>query len=536
VTDRAASGRRRDDLRADAPPFETLGGEAAAATTGITVARGGVWNIAAKAIPQIYLIVVSIAAARFLGPDEFGRQSFIAFAAITTTMLLTAGLPHALARYVGYAVGRGERGAAHGLVVLTTRIEVAAAGLAAVVLAVVGLSGAEPQWAWFLAAAVAALGILQQLPNAVLVGVQRWREANLAGLVIGGAATVATVGVLWAGGGITGMFAVEAAGVAATLVWLGAFARRALRALRNGATSSLRPEMLRYAGLTSIGVLLAFVVWRRSELFFLARYSSDSEIGFYSVSFAAVTALILVPEAVGGVLHPAIATLFGAGEAERIRSGFGRALRLMLLLALPLTAAGAALGPTLLRLVYGADFEPAGTVLLVLVAPVPLISITTLGGVLLSALGRLRIPLLASGVATVVNLVLAFALIPRYDAVGAAVANGAAQLVSGLPVLVYASRIAGGVRWEPAAVVKVAAASCGGGAVAVGAVAVLGGLPGLLVGLAAGALVFIGLASALRALPAEDARWIDEVAGGRLGGLVGLLVRALASHERLPKP
>jgi O-antigen/teichoic acid export membrane protein len=510
--------------------------DAAAETTGASVARGGIWNIAAKAVPQLYLVAVSVAAARYLGPADFGRQSFIAFVAIATTMLLTAGLPHALSRYVGYALGRAEPGEARGLVQLSAWIETVAAAIGAAVLVVVGLAGAEPQWAWFLAAVVCAAGVLQRAANAVLTGLQRWREATVAGLVVGAVGAAATVLVLAAGGGITGMFAVEAAATLVVLAWTGVLARRALGALRPdvGSTPLLSREMLRFAGLTSIGVLLTFVVWRRSEVFFLAIFSSDSEIGFYSVSFAAVTALILVAEAVAGVLHPALATLFGAGALDRIRVGYGRATRLVLLSALPVTAGAAALGPELLRLLYGEEFEPAGNVLLVLIVPIPLIAVMSLASVLLSAVGRLRVPLMAAGVATVVNLGLDLALIPRHDAIGAAVASGAAQLTAGIPVIFYASQVVGGVRWAWRAVAKTVAASVAGGVVAAAIVALVGGLAGFIVALPAGLLAFLALGAALRVLPHDDARWIEETAGARIGGLVGRLARALAQPEPAP--
>ena len=52
------------------------GDDPAAATTGATVARGSAWNFLVNAVPQLYLVVISIAAARILGPDlSAGRAS-----------------------------------------------------------------------------------------------------------------------------------------------------------------------------------------------------------------------------------------------------------------------------------------------------------------------------------------------------------------------------------------------------------------------------------------------------------------------------
>ena len=56
---------------------------------------------------------------------------------------------------------------------------------------------------------------------------------------------------------------------------------------------------------------------------------------------------------------PAVSTLIGAGDDGRIRPGFGRALRLVLLLALPPAAAGMAFAPELVTLAYGSRFDGA---------------------------------------------------------------------------------------------------------------------------------------------------------------------------------
>ena len=79
-------------------------------------------------------------------------------------------------------------------------------------------------------AAFVAFGTLQTVANAVLLGTQHFRSAALIGAVTGGVMVPLIIGVLAAGGGITGMFAVEAAVAAANLALdLGARPPRAAR-------------------------------------------------------------------------------------------------------------------------------------------------------------------------------------------------------------------------------------------------------------------------------------------------------------------
>ena len=348
--------------------------------------RGGVWHLTSRIVPQLYTLVISVAAARFLGPDDMGRQSFIAFSAIALTALLTTSLYVALVRFIGETLGRRRPDQVAGLLLWALRIELAAALVGAGILVAIGVGGGEPRNAWLLAAVVCALAILHTLPSAALAGLQRFREASLVGLSTGLAGTAATVAVLAAGGGITGMFAVEAALAFVTLAWTSTLARRFVSALGSGRerNEQLNRAVARYAAVLSLGVVLTLVVARRSELFFLQRFSTDHEIALYSIAFAVMTTMAYLPQSLADSIVPAFASLHGEGSAERIRTGFGRALRLLILLALPITAAAAAIGPPLLSLVYGDDYSATGPVLLVLIAAFPFVTLASVGEALLT--------------------------------------------------------------------------------------------------------------------------------------------------------
>ncbi|MFN2471268.1 MAG: lipopolysaccharide biosynthesis protein [Gaiellaceae bacterium] len=509
--------------RSDAAAPSEAGLTAAAATTGRTVLGGGAWSTAGRIIPQLYTLVLSIAAARFLTTGEFGRQSFIAFVELSLVMLLTAGLPLALMRYIGESLGRGRADVVRGLIRWAWAVEAAAAILGAGVLVAAAALGAEPTGAWALAGVACALGILHTVPSSLLIGAQLWRPATTAGLVNGGIATVATVAVLAAGGGITGMFAVEAVTSAAILVWTTILARRAEVRISPSTASAgeLQRQVTRWALVATIGVALNFIVWRRSEFFFLDRFSSDTEIGLYSIAFSLVVAMTRLPEAFADVITPAVATLYGAGAHERITKGYSRAVRLLLILALPFTAAGFALGPAAITAVWGDEYAGATPPLLIMLGTFPLLPLLYVARSALVGIGRQRFLIAVSAVAAAVDISLAVTLVPRYDAVGATLANGSAQLAAAIPLTLYARRTFGQLDWAPAALLRTAVASGAAGLAALAAVLLLGGLAGVLVGLAAGVIVFGALAAAVKILPAEDAAWLDgalgRIAGGRLG-------------------
>jgi len=501
------------------------GHDLAAATTARSVLSGSFWSTTGNLLPQAYTLVVSIAAARFLTSGEFGRQSFIAFVELSLVMLLTAGLPIGLMRYIGETLGRGRADVVRGLVRWAWGVEFAAAAVGTAVMLVCAALGAEPTGAWALAGIACGLGILHTVPSSLLIGAQLWRSASIAGLVNGVIGTFATVGVLWAGGGMTGMFAVEAAASFLILIWTTILARRAEIRLSAVAArpGAVRDSVIRWTLVASIGVALNFVVWRRSELFFLNAFSTDTEIAVYSIAFALVSAMVRIPEALAAVSSPAIATLFGAGEHDRIRAGYARAARLALIMALPLTVAGFALGPPAIQTIWGSQYHEAGPVLLIMLSTFPFLPTFSIARGALVGVGRQRTLIGASALAAAVDIGLALLLVPPYAAVGAALANAGAQVAAGIPIIAAGRRTFGRVDWAPGAVLRTTVASAVAGLIALAVDRALGGVAGLLLGLAFGIGAFVAGAAIVKILPADDARWIDEAVGRRAHGQVGRL-------------
>jgi O-antigen/teichoic acid export membrane protein len=238
----------------------------------------------------------------------------------------------------------------------------------------------------------------------------------------------------------------------------------------------------------------------------------------YSIAFAAVFALMKLPEAVGMVLSPAFATLSGARDMNRVRRGYARGVRLLLLVSIPLTALCLAVGPTLIHLAYGSAYDEAGTLFLVMAPTLPLLSLVTVSRGVIFGVGRQR-NLVAVGLfGALVNLTLALVLVPKYDATGAAISNAATQALAAVAYVAIARRLAGTIEVAPGALARNAVAACVAGAAAWAVCFALGGVPGAVLGLAVFTAGFCALAVALRIMPGDDARWLDSIVDGRLRG------------------
>ncbi len=498
--------------------------DAAAATTSRSVLRGGAWYTASSGIPQIYTAVTSIVAARFLGKDDFGQQSFIALNAILLSTLFSSSMFVAVMRYVGETVGAGRPQLLRSLMSWAWKIEGAAAIAAAAILLGVAALGGQPTDAWALAGLVSAVVILHTVPTAVMVGLQQFRQASVVGLTTGFVSTVATALVLWAGGGITGMFAVELFIAVVNLAWTGTLARRALGPPEPGfapAALELQRRVRHYALIAAAGVLLEQIVASRIEFFFLKAFSTNEAIALYTIAFSMIVALRLLPSAIGNTVAPAFATLFGARQDARIRSGFTRAFRLVVVLTLPIAGAAIALGPELVRIVYGKQYADVAAPLRIMLTVFPLMALSSLAGAHLSGLGRVRVSLVANGLGAAADIGLALAFVPLLDASGAAIANAGGQAVHALVLLGVSAHVLGRGGWRFWSVVPSAIAAtlaCVAGWATVDAFT---RLPGVLAGGAVFLAVYGVVAVAIGVLTADDAGWLERTVGGRLGGWVG---------------
>lgn len=497
----------------DAQPAELSG--FAGETTSRTVSRAGLWNAFSHLVPQVYLLVQSVAAARFLGPDLMGQQSFIAWTAVSVVFIWARGLPDAVLRFAAERLGRERPGDVRGLVRWATRVEVTVGLLGFGLLFATGLWRGELRRAWALAGVVCAMSVLRGIPLAVLRARLRWRESSMIGVYSGAVAMVGTVAVLAAGGSIASMFAVEAAvGVGATL-----YARsRALRELHDldaplTVDHDLHRSVARYAAVASGQAVFAYVVWQRSEFLLLDRWSSDSEIALYSVAFGGVAVITRLLQAFAAVIPGSVATLYGAGAIDRIKAGYARGVRLLMLLTLPLTAVSAALGPVAIDVVYGEEYDRAGAVVVVVLTAVPVVALFHLAFGLVQGLGRLRVLVVASIAGTVADLTVAYLLIPDHGAVGAGAANAAAQVAASLVVVGFAARFAHGADYGIGRMLRAALAAAAAGGVAWTAVSVLPAVPGMLAGGLGGLGMYAALLRLLRVVHADDRAWLAKNVG-----------------------
>lgn len=250
-----------------------------------------------------------------------------------------------------------------------------------------------------------------------------------------------------------------------------------------------------------------FTVLFRLDMILLGSLQSRADVGEYGAAYRVLEATLFLSWAVTGAFYPVFSRLRRSSEPP-LRPVFERSLKLLVSLTLPLAVAAAALGPALVRLLYGAEFQEAGRALVLLAPTIALYPPCYLAGMLLVSQDRQRVITWTYGLAALGNLLLNLLLIPRWSLHGAAVSTSVSQLVVAVVLLVAAQHETGPLRWPTTLATPVLAS-----ALAAAVMLVVDG-PVLVAG-AAGAVVFVGVSIAVERLffPDELRALVSDVRG-----------------------
>ena len=368
----------------------------------------------------------SVAAARILGTQDFGRFAFGLTVASISAILVT-NAPRGLSRFLARAHDRPEQDNYYSnwlmVVVLTF-------GLSALLLVPISaLSGIE---GWM----VVAVG-------ANLVGVtvfETYREAQR------GLLRFTAMVVFYLAANLIQLFAILVAGglglrspsLVLTIYGLSSLAALVVMQRASPIAISFRRDALVWRRVRAIirfvrplvAQTIFYAVWFGADILLLGRLVGPAPTGNYAAAKTLVTVLALVPLAIGIVTGPEVAQLRQRGVGG---------LRRFVLFALTLTAAATApiaaglvwLKEPITQFVFGGRYPLASRPMTLLVIGMSLYGFSVVLENLWVGLGRPRVVAVASCAAMLLTVGLGLVLVPQLADIGAAVAfasGAAAQL------------------------------------------------------------------------------------------------------------
>jgi O-antigen/teichoic acid export membrane protein len=411
------------------------------------IAKNTAWNALDRAIGIASTLITSVAVARSLGPEKLGYYIYLVWVTAIAGTVGSLGVPAATRKFMSEYRGRGEIGVAARIVSTTFRVQVAIALVVQVAaLAVVVTLVPQTHRTYALIAVLSLFPLFMvQIATAANVAAEDYGanvKASLASTLVGFSGVIATLIFRW-----------DLVGLASSLLaarvtdfWIRhALFWRRHRRQTDGAQipttlpADLRERMFAFS-MRSVGVLLiAAVVWDRSELFFLQMFTTARDLAFYSLGFNITQQVMMVPQVFSSAAGSTLMVVYGRDRLAAARIATNT-LRYLAIATLPMMIGIAALSEPLVSVVYGRQYVEAIPVLTACALFMIPKAVLLPAQQLLTAGERQSALLKWGAVCAGVNIALDLLLIPDGKAIGAAIANGLTQVLAGLGIWFIAIR------------------------------------------------------------------------------------------------
>lgn len=492
---------------------------------------GAAWTMIHTVVSLPIAFLVNLLLARTLAPDGYGRLAYLTTVIGIAGGILALGLTPAMVQFGAKAHAAGRTAEVRSILSSSQgfRLLVVAPALTIIILFVVDvpialLALAVAFGIWVPAALDGGL-ITLFIENKTAAGARIAIVSNL--LVQAG--VVATV--LWLGTADAVWAARITVGAVTIALALPSISRAYRRAV-------LRPRLpinwptgfWRFAIPTGLAGLIGELALTRTEVVYLTWLSTPEAAGLYALAFGLAGHIFAPAQALTGPLMPAISGLREV-DPSRVREAFERTLRGSATVIALLTVATLPTLVILLPTLYGDEFAQAAPAVLVLGIVGALVMAA--GPVSAFVLSRLSggVFLRANLVALLVNIALAFAIIPVVGMWGAVIAHGAATLAQMVVLLSSEQRALGlsvGGVLRPLVPAAIGGLACLAGWVSSLAMTAPVLVEAVVATLVAVLILILGLRSSGSGLKADDVAAISRVMPAKLRRSVGTFLRVVS--------
>jgi len=389
-------------------------------------------------------IATSILIARTVGPAGKGTLDLIIATAALLAMVLSISLPQG----VTFVVAQGKV-AANVIASHLVFVSIVQAVIALLVLSILRFTNYFetflPNWGvWIIAGVVLYVWVdlISKFWSAILTGQQQIAVVNNSEF-IGRVAQFTSLFIL------CGALYLSGKQLSVGYLFLVAFAASALIGVLLLASLGFKFELSRdLSGLKAAWAFavpcyaanLAQFLNYKLDVFVVGYFAGRTSVGRYTLAVSLAQLLWLMSSSVASVLLPKVAA---SSDANVIVQHTTRVCRL----SLWATAAGgvalAVLATQAIPVLYGEAFRPSIMALLWILPGIVIFSIATVLAAYIAGKGKPHLNLIVSGCSLIVTIALDFALIPRLNIVGAAIASTASYTLSALMLIFFFMRETG---------------------------------------------------------------------------------------------
>lgn len=160
----------------------------------------------------------------------------------------------------------------------------------------------------------------------------------------------------------------------------------------------------------------------------LSKLADEAALGFYAVAYKMTFALQFLPLALIAAVYPAMSSYYKKNQ-DMLNKIFTRAVYYLIIISLPLSIGIIVFAQPIVTNLYTGSYTASIIPLQILIASIPLLFLNFPLGSLLNAADQQKQQTINMGIALSFNVVLNLLLIPRIEAVGAALASSISTLV-----------------------------------------------------------------------------------------------------------
>lgn len=405
------------------------------------IVKNAFFNFLHRMVGFLSAIILSVIIARMLGPERFGSYALVKATLVAVGILVNLGLAHAGVKYISEFSGEKNKNTRLKILFYLLKIKVSLALVVCFILVTLSKYYAnfysDDQLRIYLI--ISAIGLVPSGITSIFVsffqGQQKYSYLAYRSIIISPIYTVFSFIALKMGYEIIGLISVNLMmSFIEVLFYLPLFKKEitfksffSLPSL----SSDIKKRIFRYNWQLALIVLVDAIIWQRSEVFFLGKFKTTHDVAFYSLAYGIIeNALLFLPSIFTGILMPIMSELNGKNDTIALQKLYINSTKYLSLISVPLFVGFMVFSKYFILFLYGKDYLAATPILNILL-------ISGCAGIISAASSDIQysvekqdLILKVRSCVAILNIILAFILIPRFGAIGAACANTSSQLIA----------------------------------------------------------------------------------------------------------
>lgn len=425
----------RDALVSRIPGLSRVIGQQGSLQFALVKATSG--SFALKIVGTGLAFALSVILARLLGVAGLGAYSFAMAWVSILGMMATLGFNRLLVREISIYRDRSEWGLMRGLLVRANQIVLLfSVGVALVVAMIAAFFGErttpEVLYTFWIAMALVPLTALISLRRTAMQGLRRIVSGQVPESILRPVLTIVFIATayLFLRNSLNAPWAMGLSVLSAAVSFLigVAMLRRSLPQPVKEAPAVYRTRLWLQGSVSLVMVSTMYIINSRIGAIMLGLMSGPEATGIYTVANRGAELVTFIVVASNTALGPTIASLYAAGEMDRLQRLVTRASRFVFAVSLPVAIGLIVFGHWFL-LIFGQEFTRGDAALAVLSIGRLFSAMMCTVGLLLVMTGHQRHAAVGVGIGAGLNVVLNALLIPSLGVEGAAIATTAGLVV-----------------------------------------------------------------------------------------------------------